>query len=398
MTKKSKESNNSVLFKFPNAKDAHGNDMSKSYLQLDKLKTNDWVENNSSFTLFNAYIPQAKLATKAMHEKISELRTKAPNATMSITGHSLGTMVSIQAVANLPKKDIAKIDKVVLFQGPDARESIDKMSRQAQLNIQTLVEQGKIEYYINAFDIVSMLNRNKKGVDEIGKVHYLLPKSFTSTFDFDERYGSSHDFGQYQINADGTLKEANLKEHSYIFLAGINVSHMIDKYLGLVAKNTGEKVSSGNLLTLLMSDGELYAKFQQEYQAIISEAKLASQWQERVTNLKKKLIIASGSEKIELREELAQAVADKAKSIGKEYEVILKNTQQEFEDEVASLAKEIINGAYAIRKHLSFEDVSLMIAPYTKENLWNGGQGEKITNRLKYIVLKQKISVKIYRK
>ena len=123
-----------------------------------------------------------------------------------------------------------------MFQGPDARESIDKMSRQAQLNIQTLVEQGKIEYYINAFDIVSMLNRNKKGVDEIGKVHYLLPKSFTSTFDFDERYGSNHDFGQYQINADGTLKEANLKEHSYIFLAGINVSYMIDKYLGLVAK------------------------------------------------------------------------------------------------------------------------------------------------------------------
>lgn len=129
MTKKSKESNNSVLFKFPNAKDAHGNDMSKSYLQLDKLKTmkeknwlgkeksyqkgmltdekagynsyyvtdtptlnsdtthtyfttrgsdamalnmvNDWVENNSSFILFNVYIPQAKLATKAMHEKIS---------------------------------------------------------------------------------------------------------------------------------------------------------------------------------------------------------------------------------------------------------------------------------------------------------------------------------------
>ena len=265
-----------------------------------------------------------------------------------------------------------------MFQGPDARESIDKMSRQAQLNIQTLVEQGKIEYYINAFDIVSMLNRNKKGVDEIGKVHYLLPKSFTSTFDFDERYGSSRDFGQYQINADGTLKEANLKEHSYIFLAGINVSHMIDKYLGLVAKNTGEKVSSGNLLTLLMSDGELYAKFQQEYQAIISEAKLASQWQERVTNLKKKLIIASGSEKIELREELAQAVADKAKSIGKEYEVILKNTQQEFEVEVASLAKEIINGAYAIRKHLSFEDVSLMIAPYT-----NGGQGEKNYQQVK---------------
>ena len=50
----------------------------------------------------------------------------------------------------------------MLFQGPDARESIDKMSKQAQANIQTLEEQGKIDYYVNAFDIVSMLNRNKK--------------------------------------------------------------------------------------------------------------------------------------------------------------------------------------------------------------------------------------------
>ena len=95
---------------------------------------NDWVVNNGSFTLFNSYIPQAKLATKAMHQKITDIRTHAPNPTMSITGHSLGTMVSIQAVANLPKEDISKIDKVVLFQGPDARESINNMSEQAQKN------------------------------------------------------------------------------------------------------------------------------------------------------------------------------------------------------------------------------------------------------------------------
>ena len=242
----------SVPFTFPHAKDAYGNDASKVYLQPDKLETikekslfgeektyqkglltdekagynsyyvtdtpklnsetkhtyfatrgsdglslntlNDWASNNGSFTLFNAYIPQAKLANKAMHTKVSELRKKAPNATLAVTGHSLGTMVSIQAVANLPKEDIAKLDKIVLFQGPDARESIDKMSKQAQANIQTLEEQGKIDYYVNAFDIVSMLNRNKKGIDEIGKVHYLLPKSFTTTFDFDDKYGSSHDF------------------------------------------------------------------------------------------------------------------------------------------------------------------------------------------------------------
>lgn len=176
----------SVKFNFPHAKDAYGNDASTIYLQPDPIvktikgknflgrekeyqkglltdekagynsyfvtdtptlneKTkhtyfatrgsdaislhtlNDWVENNGSFTLFNSYIPQAKLATKVMHQKITEMTTKAPNATVAVTGHSLGTMVSIQAVANLPEKDIAKIDKVVLFQGPDARKSVNRM-------------------------------------------------------------------------------------------------------------------------------------------------------------------------------------------------------------------------------------------------------------------------------
>ena len=426
---------NSIPFTFPHAKDAYGKDASKVYLQPDKLETikekslfgeektyqkglltdekagynsyyvtdtpklnsetkhtyfatrgsdglslntlNDWASNNGSFTLFNAYIPQAKLANKAMHTKVSELRKKAPNATLAVTGHSLGTMVSIQAVANLPKEDIAKLDKIVLFQGPDARESIDKMSKQAQANIQTLEEQGKIDYYVNAFDIVSMLNRNKKGIDEIGKVHYLLPKSFTTTFDFDDKYGSSHDFGQYQINADGTLKEANLNEHSYIFAAGIKVSHLIDKYLDLILKSTGANISSGKLLSLLVSDGALYAKFQQEYRAIVNEAKLASQWQGKITSLQQRLTTASGSQKIALQEELAQAVAIKARDIGKEYATIFKNTQQELEDEITSIAQEIAQGAYALRKHLSDAEIEEMIASYTKERLWDSEQANQ---------------------
>ncbi|OEG09759.1 hypothetical protein BCR25_09625 [Enterococcus termitis] len=100
---------------------------------------NNWVDNNLVFAE-KGYIPQAKLVIEAMHQKIAEMRTKAPNATMSMTGHSLGTMVTIQAVANLPAKDINKIDKVILFQGLDARESINKMSEQAQKNIQLLEE------------------------------------------------------------------------------------------------------------------------------------------------------------------------------------------------------------------------------------------------------------------
>lgn len=62
---------------------------------------NDWVSNDANFALTDAYIPQAKLANLALQEKIKELNAKAPDAVLNVTGHSLGTMVSAQAVAKL---------------------------------------------------------------------------------------------------------------------------------------------------------------------------------------------------------------------------------------------------------------------------------------------------------
>ncbi|MFD2306959.1 cutinase family protein [Enterococcus termitis] len=343
---------------------------------------NDWVNNNASFAVGDAYIPQAKLATEAMHQKIKEMGTKAPNATMSMTGHSLGTMVTIQAVANLPAGDIEKIDKVILFQGPDARESINKMSKQAQANIQRLEEQGRIEYYVNAFDIVSMLNRNKKGVDEIGKVHYLLPKSFNTTFDAGKN-GSSHDFGQYQLNPDGTLKEANLKDHGYIFTAGIKLSKLIDKYMNKLLATTGEGVSSGAFWAAIAGDAYLYKKFMKEYDKIVADAKVASEWQGNVASLQGRIRGASGSKKIELRGELATEVANKAKTVGEEYVLIQKNDQQEAEDEVDLVVQEIREGALSIQQSLESYEVEALIAPYKKNNLWDSGQATSNINEAK---------------
>ncbi|OTN88666.1 hypothetical protein A5819_001147 [Enterococcus sp. 7E2_DIV0204] len=434
-------SNESVKFNFSDAKDAHGNSIDTVYLQPDKtvetitekkffgkdkeyqkglltdekagynsyyltdtptLNTdtkhtyfttrgsdgiswenrNDWLGNNLVFATEKGYIPQAKLATEAMHQKIEEMRTKAPNATMSMTGHSLGTMVTIQAVANLPAKDISKIDKVILFQGPDARESINNMSEQARKNIQLLEEHGKIEYYVNAFDIVSMLNRNKKGVDEIGKVHYLLPKTFTSTFDGGSP-GSSHDFGQYQLNPDGTPKEANLKEHGYIFAAGIKVSNLIDKYIKklIKEKDGADSLSYYELVKLLTSGG--YKDFEKEYSKIIADAEVASKWNGKVSNLQESIRGASGSKKIELRGELATEVANKAKTVGDDYVLIQKNDQQEAEDEVDLVVKEIESGAKDIQKYLESYEVDALIAPYKKTNLWDSGQATSNINEAK---------------
>lgn len=343
---------------------------------------NDWGGNNYQFAVNNAYIPQAKLANEAMHQKIVEMGQKAPNATISMTGHSLGTMVTIQAVANLPEADIVKIDKVILFQGPDARASINAMkNKQAAKNIQLLEEQGKIEYYVNAFDIVSMLNRNKKGVDEIGKVHYLLPKSFTTTFDTGYP-GSSHDFGQYQLNPDGTPKEANLKEHGYIFAAGIKVSNLIDKYLNILTKNgQGTGLSFEEAIKLLVSGG--IKEFTNEYSKIIADAEAASKWNDKISGLQSDIRMASGSKKIKLQGDLALEVANKAKSIGEEYLLIQKNDQEESEDEVDTVEKEIREGALAIQHYLESYEIESMIAPFKKSNLWDAGQATSNSNQAK---------------
>lgn len=172
-----------------------------------------------------------------------------------------------------------------------------------------------------------MLNRNKPGVDEIGNVRYLLPKSFNTTFDMEDQNGSSHDFGQFQINPDGTLQEANLKEHGYIFAAGIKVSHLIDKYLNRVVKEKPEGGLSFTEVIKLLLSGE-YKDFEKEYATIIAEAKVASEWNETVNELHKRISNASGSKKITLQSELVQSIIQKAKNIGEEYEIIFKNAQK----------------------------------------------------------------------
>ena len=117
---------------------------------------NDWIDNDAKFALNHIHTPQAKLATAGMKAKIAEMREKAPQATMDITGHSLGTIVSAQGVAGLSDEELEKIGKVVLFDGPDTTKSLKEMGLSDE-KIQKISE--KIEYYVNPFDIVGTLNR-----------------------------------------------------------------------------------------------------------------------------------------------------------------------------------------------------------------------------------------------
>jgi Protein of unknown function (DUF2974). len=170
---------------------------------------NDWVSNDANFALTNTYIPQAKLANQALQEKIRELNAKAPDAVLNVTGHSLGTMVSAQAVAKLYQEDIKafdKIGKVVLFDGPDVTKSL-KMMGLSDKEIPKIGE--KVTYYVNPFDIVSMLNRTEPLEKQFGKVNIIVPLHFNSTFDGQ----SSHDFGEFQMDAHGNPLVASKSFH-----------------------------------------------------------------------------------------------------------------------------------------------------------------------------------------
>ena len=94
-----------------------GKDTTKTYMAIrgsdaiSKENWNDWVDNDAKFALNHIHTPQAKLATAGMKAKIAEMREKAPLATMDITGHSLGTIVSAQGVAGLSDEELEKIGK-----------------------------------------------------------------------------------------------------------------------------------------------------------------------------------------------------------------------------------------------------------------------------------------------
>ena len=87
---------------------------------------NDWGGNNYPFTMRDAYTNQGKLVEEALHVKLAEMREKAPNAKLNITGHSLGAIASVQGVAHLSVKELEQIGEIVVLNGPDTLKSLRK--------------------------------------------------------------------------------------------------------------------------------------------------------------------------------------------------------------------------------------------------------------------------------
>ena len=354
------------------------------------LNLNDWVVNDAQFAINNIHIPQAKLATKGMKAKIAEMKEKAPDAKMDITGHSLGTMVSAQGVAGLSDQELEKIGKVVLFDGPDTTKSLKKMGLSDE-KIKKISE--KIEYYVNPFDMVSMLNRehtithlpgdsNEPLKKPVGKVNIVIPLYYTQSFDSE----SSHDFGVFQSDGKGSFLTASEDYHPELLRAGEKLARLVHRTIeGLRTLGVNESLAMNTLLSIMMGDTitrvdagvEIYNQFNKEYKEIIETAKKESkQWdQEAISRYQTQLKSGNltGEKRILVRAQLLQTAAQLAifeiEEKVKNVETLLSNAKEDILNIVNDTNKE----ASQLASYLTASEVSDLLADFNSTLFWNDG-------------------------
>lgn len=133
-------------------------------------------------------------------------------------------MVSAQAVAKLYQDNVQAFDtigKIVLFNGPDVTKSLKKMGLSGKA-IKAVGE--KVIYYVNPFDLVSMLNRTAPYQEQFGQVKVIVPVNFSTTFDS----MSSHDFGEFQMAETGELLVASKDFHPELLTAGRQLATLVE--------------------------------------------------------------------------------------------------------------------------------------------------------------------------
>ena len=315
---------------------------------------NDWLGNNYPFVMNDEYIPQGKLVEGALHVKLAELREKAPNAKLNLTG------------------------EIVVLNGPDTLKSL-RDSGVSEEVIQILNE--KVTYYVNPFDIVSMLNRNTD--EQLGKVKVIVPFNFTTTFD----NPNSHDFGEYRIHSDGKVLEATEDFFPDYLRAGKKLSELINKYIDII------KAQKGGFTSLLIEGGKflvkeflsslaiptdikyLYSEFMKEYKAIIDETKQAViAWgNKNIPILQAAIQGATGAKKIELRSRLLLCISHLSRIESDEKVKLMKNELENYRQQVKEVVEKANHEAYHAGAYLGINEVSQLVSQFQFSTVWDEG-------------------------
>ena len=339
---------------------------------------NDWLGNNYPFTMHDEYIPQGKIVAEALHVKLAELKEKAPNAKLNITGHSLGSVASVQGVAHLSVEELEQIGEIVVLNGPDTLKSL-RQSGVSEEVIQILNE--KVTYYVNPFDIVSMLNRNTD--EQLGKVKVIVPFNFTTTFD----NPNSHDFGEYRIHSDGKILEATEDFFPDYLRAGQKLSELISKYINII------KAQMGGATSILIEVGKffvkeflsslaiptdikyLYPEFMKEYKAIIEETKqsVIAWGHKNIPILQSAIQGATGAKKIELRSRLLLCISHLSRIESDEKVKLMKNELENYRQQVKEVVEKANSEAYRAGITLGRNEVSQLVSNFQFPTVWDEG-------------------------
>ena len=330
---------------------------------------NDWIGNNFPFTMHDEYTIQGRLVEGALHVKLAELKEKAPNAKLNITGHSLGSIASVQGAAHLSVEELQQIGEIVVFNGPDTLKSLRKSGVSEEV-IQILNE--KVTYYVNPFDIVSMLNRNTD--EQLGKVKVIVPFNFSTTFGTP----SSHDFGEYRIHSDGKILEATEDFFPAYLKAGEKLSKLLNKYIELIKEGNSnfglDKIgSTPEVLLTLVNGGLNYSKFMKEYQEIIEETKLEviSWGRKKIQSIQEKLLYTNGAERIKLRSELILTLSHLSRI--ESDDKVSKSLKQleEYKQRVKALTISASNEAMNVAFYLDSNELYDLIYEFDFERSWD---------------------------
>ena len=373
-----------------------GKDTTKTYMAIrgsDAISLenwNDWIDNDAKFALNHIHTPQAKLATVGMKAKIAEMHEKAPLATMDITAHSLGTIVSAQGVAGLTDEELKKIGKVVLFDGPDTTKSLKKMGLSDE-KIKKISE--KIEYYVNPFDIVGMLNREHTitklpgDSDEplkkpVGTVKVLVPLYYTQISDSE----SSHDFGVFQSDEEGNLLTASEDFHPELLRAGEKLARLIATSLdSLRALGVDENVAANVLNSIMRGEFKIkaaigyavYENFTTEYSKIVEEARQESiKWDyEAIPRYQEQLRNGNltGNQRILVRAQLLQTAAQLANFDMEDKVKYVKTLLSDAKEDIQNMIKETRQTAFDMVGYLSSSEVTNLLSGFDTANFWDEG-------------------------
>ena len=333
----------------------------------------DWLGNNYIFAMGARHVPQAKVATPAISAVLSKIRSSGSSAPLNLTGHSLGTFVTVQGVAGLKNDEIDQIGKLVLFNGPDPTASLKKMGL-SDAKIAKL--SSKTTYYINPFDMVSNLNRTKPIDQQFGKIKVIVPLHYTTSFE----NPNAHMFGVYQIGANGDPLIASANFHPELLTASQKLANLNQKAIAKlralgVSDDLIASFFQGDIINRGTTGYVIWQEYITEYQDIIAETRAASiKWNmENIPKHVARISAASGVEKIRLRSELINMAAQLAVLEVEDQVTQVNKLVTDAKEELGTMVRNVYSQVCSIVHYLPRWEVEGLLADFQVNTLWDEG-------------------------